>query len=1072
MNIPTRILIAAAMIFAALEAPAQEKTKYVDASTLNVIGKFKPTEKPFQRIDGFDFHDKGINSKCAQSTGLAVLFKTNSTSISAKWTTGNSCPNNMTAIGQKGLDLYIKSDGVWRFAGVGTPRMKDRFCNHSGDLAVNMDDSEKECLLYLPLYDHIDTLLLGIDEGAFIQSLDNPFKYNVVFEGSSITHGASAGRPGLCYTALLEREYGIHCMNMGFSGNSKLQKELAQYMAGLENVDAFVMDAFSNPSALQIEERFDEFMTIMRQGHPVTPIIFLQTERREKRNFNSKVEKFEFDKQAAAKKKVYEWMMHDQNVYFVDSDGFLPVLDMSTTDGTHPNDYAMKCTVDKVAPLLKSVLETKYAPKVEELLAQMTLEEKIGQMNLVSTKGDITGPTGGRDPREDIRRGLCGNVLNAVGLDYVTMLQDIAVKESRLHIPLLFGYDEIHGQKTIFPICLGESCTWDTELIARSARIGATEAAAAGLNWTFNPMVDISRDPRWGRVSEGAGEDPWYGAAVAAARVRGVQGTDLSDPLTIAACVKHYAAYGAPVAGRDYNTVDMSEREFREIYLPTYKAAVEAGAKSVMTSFNEFDGIPATGSKFLLRDILKGEMGFKGFVVTDSNSLGEMVNHGFSADKAQASVQAVEAGVDMDMASSSYVKNLADLVRGGKVSISLVNDAVRRILQVKYELGLFDDPYRYIDKKRSDKLTFCKKHLEGSLEEARASMVLLKNDDGVLPLKKGEKIALVGELATATRNYLGSWSGKGEASLTRSVADEFAAVAGKNVTAVKGCRLDGTGQIDAEAVLTAVAGADKVVVMMGEPYNWSGEAACRTNIQLPENQVALLEKICQMGKPVAVVLMNGRPLDLSRESTLAGAILECWYPGTMAAPALVDVLYGKYNPSGRLTMSFPRNVGQVPVYYAAKSTGRPVGVKKGRFTSSYLDCPNTPLYPFGYGLSYTQFSYSPVTVSSSVMTPDGSIEASVVVTNTGKVAGQAVVQMYIRDLVGSVTRPVKMLRGFEKISLKPSESRTVTFTVTEDLLKFHRGDMSYGSEPGKFHLFIGNDSSVEDYVEFELIDKK
>ena len=1064
------ILAAALLSVATLVSNAQNEIKYVDASTLTVIVKPKPTEKPFQRIDGFDFKDNGINRKIQHSTGLAVLFKTNSTSIRATWTTGSACPANLTAIGQKGLDLYIKKDGEWRFAGVGVPKMKEPFKQHSGTLIEKMDDSEKECLLYLPLYDRVDTLLLGFDAGATVEAMPNPFKYNIIFEGSSITHGASAGRPGLCYTGLLETQYGLYCMNMGFSGNSKLQKELAQYMAGVENVDAFVLDAFSNPSAAEIESRFDEFVDILRASHPTTPIIFLQTETRETRNFNSYKEQFEADKQAAAKKCVTRRMMDDANIYFIDSEGFLPTKDLSTTDGTHPNDYAMIRTVDIIAPQIIDILERKHDPRVEDLLSKMTLEEKVGQLVLMSTKGDITGPTSGVDPREDIRAGRCGNVFNAVDPDYIRQLQDIAVKESRLGIPLLFGYDEIHGQKTVFPICLGESCSWDLGLIERSARIGATEAAASGLNWTYNPMVDICWDPRWGRISEGAGEDPWYGAKVAAARVHGVQGDDLSDPLTIAACVKHYAAYGAAAAGRDYNTVDMSERGFHEFYLPPYRAAVEAGVASVMTSFNEFNGIPATANKFLLRDVLRNEMGFKGFVVTDYNSLGEMVSHGYSEDMGQASVQAIEAGVDMDMAGYSYANNLVDKVRSGEVSITLVNNAVRRVLQAKCDLGLFDDPYRYMDRKRYEKLTYCKEHREGALEEARASMVLLKNEGNALPLRKGEKIALIGELAVTPRNYLGTWCGKGDAKLTESVADVFTKQVGKkNVSWAKGCNLNGKGDDSGFAEALAAAGnADKIVIMMGEPFGWSGEAACRTDIRIPAIQTRLLEELCKLGKPVVAVLMNGRPLDLSRESELATSILECWYPGSMGAEALLDVLYGRYNPSGHLTASFPRTVGQLPFCYYGKSTGRPVGVKKNRFTSSYIDCPNTPLYPFGYGLSYTTFSYSPVSLSSDRMSADGEISASVTVTNTGDVFGETVVQLYLRDLVGSVTRPVKMLRGFEKIGLKPGESRTVTFTVNEDMLKFWRADMNYGSEPGKFHLFIGPDSSVSDFKEFTL----
>lgn len=697
-------------------------------------------------------------------------------------------------------------------------------------------------------------------------------------------------------------------------------------------------------------------------------------------------------------------------------------------------------------------------PRVEPLLKKMTLEEKIGQMVLLTSDWDVTGPTMKADYLEDIRKGRCGNIFNAHTAEYVREIQRVAVEESRLGIPILFGYDVIHGHRTIFPISLGESCSWDMAAIEKSARVAAAEAAASGLNWTFAPMVDISVEPRWGRVSEGAGEDPYLGCRIAEARVKGFQGDDLADPLTVLACVKHFAAYGAPLAGRDYNTVDMSDRQFREYYLPPYKAAVDAGALSVMTSFNELDGVPATANRYLLQDILRDEWGFEGFVVTDYTSINEMVHHGYAEDDMDAGVKAVNAGVDMDLQGVVYYDYLKDAVEKGLVSEKTIDGAVRRILDLKFKLGLFDDPYRYCDTEREKAVVYSQENLDASRDVARKSMVLLKND-GALPLVRGEKIAVIGELAASTRDLLGSWKAAGDWDFMTSVADEIRRYNGNsNVVYVEGCKKMGDDRSGFAKALAAARRADKVVMVIGEDWDWSGEAASRTDIRIPGVQSELLEKIAATGTPVVVVLMNGRPLDLSRESLVADAILEAWYPGTMGAAAVTDVLFGEYNPSGKLSMTFPRNVGQVPIFYYEKNTGRPIYLPSDKYKSKYLDCPNTPLYAFGHGLSYTTFDYSDFRLSSGTMSPGQTITAEVTVTNTGKTAGEEVVQLYIRDLVGSVTRPVKLLKGFEKISLEAGEARTVSFEIDEEMLSFYRQDMTFGTEPGAFKAFVGGSS--------------
>ena len=708
-------------------------------------------------------------------------------------------------------------------------------------------------------------------------------------------------------------------------------------------------------------------------------------------------------------------------------------------------------------------------PRVDSLIRIMTLDEKIGQMVLFTSDWDVTGPTIREGYLDDIRSGRCGNIFNAYTVDYISELQRVAVEESRLGIPLMFGYDVVHGHKTIFPIPLGESCSWDLDLIRRSASASAAEAAASGLNWTFAPMVDISVDPRWGRVSEGAGEDPYLGSLIAAARVKGFQGEDLADPLTVLACVKHFAAYGAPFGGRDYNTVDMSERQFREFYMPPYKAGVDAGALSVMTAFNEYDGVPATGNPYLLKDLLKGEWNFQGFVVTDYTSINEMVHHGYARDDAEAGVKAVNAGVDMDLQGEVYFSYLRGLVDSGFVREKTIDNAVRRILNVKAKLGLFDDPYLYCDRARENQVVSNPEIKALSRDAARRSMVLLKNA-GCLPFDRGDRIAVIGELAASRRDLLGSWKAAGEWDDMNSILDAVRAYNGAaNVIYAEGCRKMGSDRSGFSEAMDAVAQADKVLMVIGEDWDWSGEAASRTDIGVPGIQSELLKMIASAGKPVAVVLLNGRPLVLEEESKAADAILEAWYPGTMGAEAVTDIVFGQYNPSGKLTMTFPRSVGQIPVFYYEKNTGRPIYLPNDKYKSKYLDSPNEPLYPFGYGLSYTDFKYSNLILSSPKMKKGHTIDATVTVTNIGSRTGEETVQLYIRDLIGSVTRPVKQLKGFQKLVLAPGESRTVTFTIDDEMLSFWRHDMTFGIEDGDFKVMVGGSSSDLLQTSFSLV---
>jgi beta-glucosidase len=707
-----------------------------------------------------------------------------------------------------------------------------------------------------------------------------------------------------------------------------------------------------------------------------------------------------------------------------------------------------------------------HADWVGDLLARMSLEEKIGQLTLYSSKWETTGPVEGKSYVDEVRSGQCGNIFNVPKAEYARKLQQMAVEETRLGIPLLFGYDVIHGYKTIFPIPLGLASSWDMDAVEQSARIAAVEASASGINWTFAPMVDIARDPRWGRIAEGAGEDTFLACEVAKANVRGFQGDTLASADTLAACVKHFAAYGAAQAGRDYHTVDMSERELRNTYLPPFKAALDAGCASVMTAFNELDGVPCTGNEFLLQTILRDEWEFDGLVVTDYTSIPEMVEHGSAVDEADAAAEALKAGVDLDMMGSVYLENLAQLLDEGRVTLEQIDEGVLHVLRLKEKLGLFDDPYRYIDEKKEARLHYADAHLQSSREIAGKSMVLLKNESGLLPLEPGKRIAVIGPLADTQRDLLGTWRGRGDWEMATSILDAFGS---NKVLYAEGC---GVVSNDVSGFSEAVAVAeqsDVVVMVLGEAAWQSGEAASRTDIGLPGVQTELLNAVKETGKPIVLVLLNGRPLAIEEEVTLSDAVLEAWHPGTEGGKAVVAVLRGETNPSGKLPVSFPRSLGQVPIHYNMKNTGRPITTENPiKFQSKYLDSPNDPLFPFGFGLSYSEFKYSEITLDKTVLKAGEVLTASVTISNVGDVAGEEVVQLYIRDLVGSVTRPVKELKGFRKIHLEPGESKSIEFAVGENELAFLRRDMTWGTEPGGFEVFVGTNSRDVQAVPFLL----
>ena len=705
--------------------------------------------------------------------------------------------------------------------------------------------------------------------------------------------------------------------------------------------------------------------------------------------------------------------------------------------------------------------ENIFSYRADSLLSLMTTDEKIGQLVLCASSWDVTGPVTPVNVIEDIRSGKCGNMLNAITTSFNRKLQEIAVNETRLGIPLLFGYDVIHGYKTIFPVPLGESASWDTALIRKASGVSAMETASSGLNWTFAPMVDISRDPRWGRVTEGAGEDPFLGSCIAAARVKGLQGNDLSSPLTVLACVKHFAAYGAPVGGRDYNGVDMSDRELREVYLPPYKAAIDAGAYTVMTAFNDLNGSPCTANSYILNDILRGEWNFRGFTVSDYASAPELINHGYAADSKEAALRAFTGGLNMDMQGGIYAAHLKELLKEGRITEKQIDDAVRPVLEAKFRLGLFEDPYRYCDSVSEKNNILTSENLKVAEEMARESMVLLKNEKQLLPLQKGKKIALIGPFINTREGLLGSWRASGDFSVVKTIAEALTeANANGKVIAVEGCNPDHPLNGGLEAAVKAAGDADVAVLVLGEPFYWSGEATSKTDISMPEIQTKLLKAVKATGKPVVMVLMNGRPLTIPGEVAMADAVLEAWYPGTSGALALADLLFGDANPSGKLTMTFPLNVGQIPLYYSYKNTGRPYTPEKPdwRWQTRYIDCSGDPLFPFGFGLSYTSFDYSDLQLSSNQISMNDTLEVRVSVSNSGNYDGEEVVQLYTRDLVGSVTRPVKELKGFKKVLIRKGETEQVSFRLTADDLKFYDIDMKYLAEPGGFKIFVGPNS--------------
>ena len=727
---------------------------------------------------------------------------------------------------------------------------------------------------------------------------------------------------------------------------------------------------------------------------------------------------------------------------------------------------------------------------VDALMRRMTLEEKIGQLNLPSAGDITTGQAKSSDIAEKIRRGEVGGLFNIKGVEKIRDVQRIAVEESRLGIPLIFGMDVIHGYETTFPIPLGLTATWDMEAVERAARISAVEASAAGICWTFSPMVDIARDPRWGRMAEGGGEDPYLGSEISAAMVKGYQGDDLTDKNTIMACVKHFALYGAPEAGRDYNTVDMSHLSMFNNYFPPYKAAIDAGVGSVMTSFNVVDGIPATGNKWLMTDVLRDRWGFDGFVVTDYTAISEMIAHGMG-DLQQVSAMSLSAGTDMDMVADGFLTTLEKSLKEGKVTMAEIDKACRRILEAKYKLGLFDDPYKYCDASRVKKDIFTAENRAVARKIATETFVLLKNENNLLPLQRKGKIALVGPLANTKANMPGTWSVAAASDKYNSLYESMKqSLAGKaEVLYAKGSNLMYDAQREAEATmfgremrdsrsaqelldeaLNVASQADVIVAAVGESSEMSGESSSRTNLEMPDAQRDLLTALKKTGKPIVLVYFAGRSTVMTWEQENFPAILNVWFGGSEAADAICDVVFGDVSPSGKLTTTFPKNVGQIPLYYNHLNTGRPLEAGKwfSKFRSNYLDIDNDPLYPFGYGLSYTTFRYGDLQLSNNSMNEKGKITASVTVTNTGNYDADEIVQMYIRDMVGSVARPVKELKGFERIHLKKGESRTVSFDITAEQLKFYNSALNWVCEPGEFEVMVGGNSRDVQTKKFSL----
>ena len=711
---------------------------------------------------------------------------------------------------------------------------------------------------------------------------------------------------------------------------------------------------------------------------------------------------------------------------------------------------------------------------INDLIGKMTLEEKTGQLSLFTSDWSSTGPSMRDDYIELIRQGKAGAVFNAYSVDFVRELQRTAIEETRLHIPLIFGYDVIHGHRTIFPIPLGQSSTWDTAIIEKVERIAAIEATAEGLNWTFAPMVDISRDPRWGRVMEGSGEDTWLGSLISAARVRGFQGETLADSNSVLACVKHFAAYGEPQGGRDYHTVDLSQRSLFEWYLPVYKAAVDAGVGSVMTSFNEIAGVPSTSNKWLQTDLLRNQWDFKGFVVSDYTSINELIPHGVAANLEEAAELAVNSGVDMDMQGSAFLNHIGGLVESGRVSEETINNAVRKILEAKYKLGLFEDPYRYCSSERETTEIMNPQFLAFAREVAAKSCVLLKNENRTLPIPGTVKsIAVIGPLADSRSDMLGSWSAAGQPEKCVTLLEGVKNRVGTSVKVFSesGCNINDNNSDMIEKAVSVARRCDYIIMALGESSSMSGEAASRSDIGLPGIQMKLAEAIIKTGKPVAVVLFNGRPLAIPELDKISPAILESWFGGTEAGNGISDVLFGDINPSGKLTMSFPVNVGQIPVFYNSKNTGRPINPENPyeKYRSNYLDTPNKPLYPFGFGLSYTSFLYSDIKLNKQSFGAEDKIVASVDITNTGDRDGEEIVQLYIRDITGDVTRPVKELKGLKKVLIRKGKTLTVTFTISPRDLSYYHQDMSYSFDPGEFELFIGTNSEETLKINFTLI---
>ncbi|WP_321438235.1 beta-glucosidase BglX [uncultured Bacteroides sp.] len=710
--------------------------------------------------------------------------------------------------------------------------------------------------------------------------------------------------------------------------------------------------------------------------------------------------------------------------------------------------------------------------RVDSLLKLMTLDEKIGQMTQFSCNWGITGPVMADDFMPYLKQGLVGSVFNASKVNGVRQLQKMAIESSRLHIPILFGLDVIHGYNTVFPIPLAEACSWDLDMMKKTAAIAAQEAASDGINWTFAPMVDIARDARWGRVMEGAGEDPYLGSLIAKARVEGFQGGNdwrsLHNLNTILACCKHFAAYGAAESGKDYNSAELSENTLRNFYLPPYEAAQKAGVATYMASFNEIGGVPSTASHFLMTDVLRKEWGFKGFVVTDYTGINELVAHGVAKDEKQAGELAVNAGIDMDMTGAVFIKYMKKSVAEGKVSVATIDNAVRHILEMKFILGLFDNPFRYLDEQRSKDNQMRTEFMETARQASTQSVVLLKNDKNVFPIEKDKPltVALIGPFVKDRINLNGEWAGLGDRNksipLYDALLEKYKNTSVKFIYA-EGCNITKTNQNKIAEAVDAASQADVVLAAMGEDFNWSGEAASRSNIQLPEAQIEVLKALKNAGKPIGLLVMSGRPLDLSWEDQNMNAIMEAWFLGVQSGNGLADVISGDYNPSGRLVMSFPRSVGQLPIYYNHKNTGRPLSPQHPEedYKSKYIDSPNSPLYPFGFGLSYTTFTIDNVKLSKPSITMNDKLIVTADVQNTGKRDGESVVQLYVRDLVGSVTRPVKELKGFAKVTLKAGEKKQVSFTITADDLAFYGLDMKKKAEPGDFKLWVGQSSADE-----------